>query len=175
MTGCWPPSTGCSAEEGFRVVGAHEVLTEAVGPLGQLGAVAPDAQAMADIARGVAVVRALGASMSARPASCSRGSCWRSRRSRARTRCWRGRRGWRGRDMAAFWSSWSSRGRTAASDLPTLGPRTVSARGGAGLRGVAFEAGGTILVERDAMVAAADRAGLFLLGIDPNTGGDDKP
>ena len=49
-------------EEGFRVVGAHEILTEAVGPRGLLDArPAPDAQALADIARGVAVARALGA------------------------------------------------------------------------------------------------------------------
>ena len=34
------------AEEGFTVIGAHEVLTEAVGPPGQLSAVAPDAHAV---------------------------------------------------------------------------------------------------------------------------------
>jgi UDP-2,3-diacylglucosamine hydrolase len=38
----------------------------------------------------------------------------------------------------------------------------------AGLRGVAFEAGGTILAERDTAVAAADAAGLFLLGLGPD-------
>src|SRR5277367_354475 len=48
-------------EEGFRVVGAHEILHEALAPAGVLGAVAPDAQAMADIDRGVVVARALGA------------------------------------------------------------------------------------------------------------------
>ena len=48
-------------EEGFRVVGAHEILTEAVGPEGLLSRAAPDAAALADIARGVAVARALGA------------------------------------------------------------------------------------------------------------------
>ncbi len=47
-------------EEGFRVVGAHEVLTEAVGAAGVLGRHQPDAGAMADIVRGSAVVRALG-------------------------------------------------------------------------------------------------------------------
>jgi DUF1009 family protein len=31
---------------------------------------------------------------------------------------------------------------------------------------VAFEAGGTILADRDAMVAAADAAGIFLLGVE---------
>ena len=48
--------------------------------------------------------------------------------------------------------------------------RTRDVRGAAeaGLRGVAFEAGGTILAERDAAVAAADAAGLFLLGLGPD-------
>jgi DUF1009 family protein len=36
----------------------------------------------------------------------------------------------------------------------------------AGLRGIAFEAGGTILADRDATLAAANAAGLFLLGLD---------
>jgi hypothetical protein len=40
---------------------------------------------------------------------------------------------------------------------------------GAGLRGVAFEANATILAEREACLAVADAAGLFLLGLDPET------
>ena len=48
-------------EEGFRVLGAHEILDEALGPAGLLSRAAPDAVAMADIRRGVAVARALGA------------------------------------------------------------------------------------------------------------------
>ena len=49
------------AEEGFRVLGAHEILNEALGPAGLLSRAAPDAVAMADIRRGIAVARALGA------------------------------------------------------------------------------------------------------------------
>ena len=49
------------AEEGFTVLGAHDIIAGALGPRGQLGRVAPDAQAEADIARGAAIVRALGA------------------------------------------------------------------------------------------------------------------
>jgi DUF1009 family protein len=37
----------------------------------------------------------------------------------------------------------------------------------AGLVGIAFEANGTILTERQAMIETADNAGLFLLGLDP--------
>jgi DUF1009 family protein len=58
-------------------------------------------------------------------------------------------------------------GQDRRADLPTVGPATIQAAHEAGLRGVAFEAGGTILAEREATVAAADRVGLFLLGLDP--------
>jgi hypothetical protein len=50
-------------------------------------------------------------------------------------------------------------------DLPTIGPATVAGALGAHLRGVAFEAGGTILADREATIAAADAAGMFLLGL----------
>ena len=39
----------------------------------------------------------------------------------------------------------------------------------AGLRGIAFVAGATLLAERAATIEAADSAGLFLLGLDPAT------
>ena len=58
-------------------------------------------------------------------------------------------------------------GQERRADLPTIGPETIRDAAAAGLRGVAFEAGGTILADRAATVAAADAAGLFLLGLDP--------
>jgi DUF1009 family protein len=48
----------------------------------------------------------------------------------------------------------------------------VTEAAAAGLRGIAFEAGGTILTDREAIIAEADRRGLFLLGIDPSQQGD---
>ena len=59
-------------------------------------------------------------------------------------------------------------GQDRRTDLPTIGPDTIRAAAAAGLRGVAFEAGGTIVADRDAAIAAADAAGLFLLGLDPD-------
>ena len=52
-------------------------------------------------------------------------------------------------------------------DLPTIGPVTVQGAVAAGLAGIAVEAGGTILVDRPATIAAADAAGLFLLALRP--------
>ena len=47
-------------------------------------------------------------------------------------------------------------------DLPTIGPDTVAQVAAAGLGGIVWEAGGVIMLERDAAIAAARDAGLFL-------------
>jgi DUF1009 family protein len=52
-------------------------------------------------------------------------------------------------------------------DLPAIGPDTVAAVARAGLGGIAFEAGGTILLDRAATIAACEAAGLFLWARDP--------
>jgi DUF1009 family protein len=59
-------------------------------------------------------------------------------------------------------------GQDRRADLPTIGPGTLRHAAASGLRGVAFEAGGTLLTDRDACVAAADETGLFLLGTTPD-------
>ncbi len=60
-------------------------------------------------------------------------------------------------------------GQDRRADLPTIGPGTMRAAAAAGLRGVAFEAGGTLLTDRAACIEAADAAGLFLIGIEPDS------
>ena len=47
-------------------------------------------------------------------------------------------------------------------DLPAVGPDTVKQAVAAGLSGIAWEAGGVVLIDRDETIAAADAAGLFL-------------
>jgi DUF1009 family protein len=50
-------------------------------------------------------------------------------------------------------------------DLPTIGPRTIEGAAAARLGGVAVVAGNTIVVEPQAMIEAADAAGLFVTGL----------
>ena len=51
-------------------------------------------------------------------------------------------------------------------DLPTIGTDTVREAAKAGLRGIAIEAGGALVLGKDAVAAEADRLGLFVLGIE---------
>jgi DUF1009 family protein len=50
-------------------------------------------------------------------------------------------------------------------DLPAIGPSTIAAAAAAGLRGIAVEAGAALVLDRDAVIEAADRAGIFVVGV----------
>ena len=50
-------------------------------------------------------------------------------------------------------------------DLPVIGPDTVTEAASAGLRGIAVEADGVLLLEKSETIARADAAGLFLVGV----------
>ncbi len=52
-------------------------------------------------------------------------------------------------------------------DLPVVGRQTVENAAAMGLAGIAVEAGGALIVDRAAVAAAADNAGLFVVGIAP--------
>ena len=154
-------------ELGFNVVGAHEVLQEALGPRGLLTQVAPDAQAMADIARGVAVARRLGEVDVGQGCVVQQGLVLAVEAIEGTdamlARCGPLRREGAGGVLVKLVKP----GQERRADLPTIGAQTIRNAAAAGLRGVAFEAGGTLLAEREEAIALADAAGLFLLGFDP--------
>ena len=155
-------------DEGFRVVGVHEILDAALGPAGLLSRAAPDALAMADIARGATVARALGSVDVGQGCVVQQGIVLAVEAAEGTdamlARCGGLARPGPGGVLVKLVKP----GQERRADLPTIGPATIAASAAAGLRGVAFEAGGTILAERAASIAAADAAGVFLLGLDPN-------
>ncbi len=154
-------------EEGFRVIGAHEILAELVEAPGQLGAVAPDAAALRDVARGVAVVRALGAVDVGQAAVVQQGIVLAVEAIEGTDAMLARAQALARPGPGGVLVKLVKPGQDRRADLPTLGPRTVAGAAAAGLRGIAFEAFGTLLSERWAMVEAADAAGLFLLSLDP--------
>lgn len=156
------------SEEGFRVVGAHEILNEALGPSGLLSRSAPDAVAMADIRRGITVARALGGVDVGQGCVVQQGVVLAVEAAEGTdamlARCAPLARPGRGGVLVKLVKPDQDR----RTDLPTIGPETLRGAAAAALRGVAFEAGGTILAERDATIAVADETGLFLLGLSPD-------
>jgi DUF1009 family protein len=56
-------------------------------------------------------------------------------------------------------------------DLPTIGPRTIEGATAAGLAGIAVVAGSTILAEPELIASTADRAKLFVTGVEASGAG----
>ncbi|HZS83721.1 MAG TPA: UDP-2,3-diacylglucosamine diphosphatase LpxI [Stellaceae bacterium] len=154
-------------EEGFRVVGADAILGEGLAPTGPLGRLKPDAQAEADIAHGLAVARALGALDIGQAVVVQQGLVLGVEAIEGTdallARCGTLRRDGPGGVLVKI----AKPGQERRADLPTIGPRTVVGARDAGLRGIAVEAGSTIVLDRTALAEAADQAGLFILGISP--------
>lgn len=154
--------------EGFEILAPHAVLRDILPEPGLLTRAAPDAAARADIARGIAVVRALGAVDVGQGAVVQQGLVLGVEAIEGTdallARCGGLRREGPGGVLVKLVKP----GQDRRLDLPTMGPVTVRGAAAAGLAGIAVEAGGTILVDRPATVAAAEAAGLFLLALDPD-------
>ena len=59
-------------------------------------------------------------------------------------------------------------GQEKRADLPAIGPRTVGRAVAAGLAGIAVATGATLVFETARVVADADAAGLFIVGVKPS-------
>lgn len=156
-------------EEGFQVVSPQSVLASLLPESGLLGrAAAPDETARADIRRGIAVCRALGAADVGQAVVVQQGLVLGVEAIEGTdallARCGTLRREGRGGVLVKL----AKPGQDRRLDLPAVGPDTVRNAAAAGLAGIAFGAGATVLLDRERTVAAADAAGLFLLALGPD-------
>jgi UDP-2,3-diacylglucosamine hydrolase len=150
--------------EGFRVIGADQLLVDGLAAEGPLGKSRPDAQAIADIEQGLRIARALGALDIGQAVVVQQGLVLGVEAIEGTDallrRCARLRREGPGGVLVKI----EKPGQERRADRPTIGPRTVALGAAAGLCGIAVEAG-TIILDRDEVAAAADRAGLFVVGM----------
>jgi DUF1009 family protein len=157
-------------QEGFKVEGAHEVcaaLTLDEGPLGDRSPRPEDLQDIAmgfemagqigrlDIGQGVVVCRGLVLAVEAQEGTDA-----------MLERCAglpQALRGQPGRPMGVLVKR-AKPTQEQRVDLPTIGVATVEGAARAGLAGVVGEAGRTLVLDRAAVVQAADLLGLFVFG-----------
>lgn len=160
--------------EGFRIVGIKDVAPELLAGIGVLGRVAPSEEALDDIDLALKATERLGELDIGQAAVAVRG----------RVVALEGAEGTDGmlERCAALRANGRIRAKGAAGvlvkaakpnqdlrvDLPTIGPRTIDLAVAAQLSGIAVEAGGALIAEREITLKKADEAGIFLFGIDRN-------
>lgn len=158
-------------EEGHTVIGVHEAAPDLLCPAGTVGHRAPDAEAAASIRTGRNVLAALSPFDLGQAVTVSGDRVIAvegpegTDRMLARARALARRPFGRGRPPPAMVLVKAPKlGQDLRVDLPAIGPRTVVNAAAAGCVGLAVEAGGTLVIDRAATAAEADRLGLFLVG-----------
>lgn len=158
---------------GFRVIGADEAMADLLATRGAWGAVAPSASQQKDINRGAKIAAAIGSYDVGQgvvvcdgivlAAEAQEGTDAMLRRLNELPLSVRGTQESRRGVLVKRPKPIQER----RIDLPTIGVRTIEGAARAGLAGVAVEAGGALVVRRDEVVAAANRAGIFVVGFSP--------
>lgn len=140
---------------------------------GNLGKLSPDEDARADMARGFAVVKALGALDVGQAAvvcegltlavEAAEGTDHMIARVGTLREALRGtpanRRGVLVKALKPT--------QDAKTDMPVIGVATLEAAAVVGLVGIALEAGGALIMDKQAVAAKADALGLFVTGVKP--------
>jgi UDP-2,3-diacylglucosamine hydrolase len=151
--------------EGFRVLGPDQLLTSTLVPEGPLGEIRPDAQSAADIEHGVRIARALGALDVGQAVVVQQGLILGVEAIEGTDELLRRCAVLRREGAGGVLVKVEKPGQERRVDRPTIGPRTVLLAVETGLRGIAIEADATIVLDLDEVIRAADRAGLFVVGV----------
>lgn len=151
-------------KEGFSLMGAHEVEPALVTPEGVLGSVRPSNENRVDAEFGVIVTKTLGQLDVGQAAVVQQGVVLGIEAVEGTDalleRCAKLRRKGRGGVLVKSCKPQQDR----RLDLPAIGLRTVRKAYEAGLEGIAAEAGASLLLDREEVIAAADKLGLFVMG-----------
>jgi UDP-2,3-diacylglucosamine hydrolase len=151
--------------EGFRVVGADQLLDQVLVPAGPLGKILPDPQSQADIEHGLLIARTLGALDIGQAVIVQQGLVLGVEAIEGTDELLRRCAALRRDGPGGVLVKTEKPGQERRADRPTVGPRTVALAAETGLRGIAVEAHATIVLDRDEVVHAADSAGLFVVGV----------
>jgi DUF1009 family protein len=161
-------------QEGFRVEGAHEVVAGLTLGEGPIGRHAPTASDQDDIAVAMRAARAIGRLDIGQAVVVARGVVLAVEAQEGTdamlSRCAHLPAALRGAPdaLAGVLAKAPKPIQDRRIDLPTIGEATVLAAARVGLAGIVGEAGSLLVVDREAVVRAADELGLFIVGLPPS-------
>jgi DUF1009 family protein len=156
-------------EADVRMIGVQDILGGILIRKGPLGQNHPDAEALKDISRGTVVAQALGQVDVGQSVIVQQGMVLGVEAIEGTdaliARCKSLQRDGLGGVLIKLAKPYQD----DRYDLPSIGPATISSLIKAGLRGIAIEAGRSLLIDGDQVKKLADEAGLFVVGITPNS------
>ena len=152
-------------KDGFKVLGVDDILSDLLASEGPIGKHDADARARSDIARGVAVLRALGDLDVGQAATVQDGIVLRIEAAEGTDGLLERTAHLARRGQGGVLVKLKKAGQERRADLPAIGPDTVKGVASAGLAGIAVEVGGALVLDREEVARLADDAGVFVVGI----------
>jgi DUF1009 family protein len=154
---------------GFHPIGAHQIAPEILMPEGLVGRLTPGAAERGDIALGLALLAAIGEFDVGQAAVVAGGQVLAVEAAGGTdemlTQLAELRRKGRVRSTGGVLVKAPKAAQDRRIDLPAIGPRTITGAAGAKLAGIAVVAGAAVMAEPEHVANAADRAGLFVIGV----------
>jgi len=154
--------------EGMTVRGIHEVMSDLLVKPGILGRHKPDKQALVDIRRGIDVALALGKLDVGQSVVVQQGLVLGVEGIEGTDELIRSCGEYRRKGDGGVLVKLRKPQQDMRIDLPTIGPRSVSRAQESGLRGIVVHAGNGLIVDEAETIRLADKAGLFIMGINPD-------
>lgn len=154
--------------EGMTVRGIHEVMSDLLVKPGILGRHKPDKQALVDIRRGIDVALALGKLDVGQSVVVQQGLVLGVEGIEGTDELIRRCGEYRRKGDGGVLVKLRKPQQDVRIDLPTIGPRSVSRAQESGLRGIVVHAGNGLIVDEAETIRLADKAGLFIMGINPD-------
>lgn len=156
---------GALQGEGFAITGIDALLPDLLAPEGVYGIVQPTDDDLADVECAIKAALDLGARDKGQAAVVRSGEVVALETAAGTDALLAGCAETAFSEPSGVLVKTSKPGQERRADLPTIGIGTVAGVQRAGLRGIAVEAGSALVVDRAAVAAAADRAGLFVMGV----------
>ncbi len=150
---------------GFKVVGIEEVVPDMMFSEGIYGKVKPSADDMDDIRRGITVAKALGAVDVGQAVVVQEGMVLAVEAIEGTDMMLARAAAVKKPGKAPVMVKVLKPGQDLRVDLPAIGLLTIEQLKKYGIGGIAVEAGGILLIERDAVIREADEAGIFITGV----------
>ena len=151
-------------EEGFRVTGAEEIVSDLITPEGMIGSIYPDKRAQSDIETGARIARAIGALDIGQSVIVQNGLILGVEAIEGTdgliARC----TGLKVEDKGGVLVKVKKPQQEKRVDLPTIGVTTIEHLAACGFAGVAVEAGASLILNRREVARRADALGVFVIG-----------
>ncbi|MDR2912269.1 MAG: UDP-2,3-diacylglucosamine diphosphatase LpxI [Alistipes sp.] len=151
---------------GFHVLGIEEVVPEMLFHSGVYGRVKPSSDDMDDIRRGIEVARALGQVDVGQAVVVQEGIVLAVEAVEGTDAMLSRAASLRKPGKSPVMVKIKKPGQDSRVDMPAMGLQTIEQLVRHEIGGIAVEAGGILVIEREAVIAAADAAKLFIVGMD---------